>query len=111
MDTKEMTQTGVNGQTTSGRTGSSDRESHGVNVKNLKRMLEMQQYKCALTGWDLTPKTATVDHIHPLSQDGTHTIDNVHIVHTMANRAKGTLSLEQFVQLCRAVAAMRPGPS
>lgn len=66
-------------------------------------MLEAQDYKCALTGRDLSPDSASVDHIIPLSCGGTNTIDNVHIVHSVVNQAKGTMTVDEFVAMCREV--------
>jgi 5-methylcytosine-specific restriction endonuclease McrA len=66
-------------------------------------LLERQQYRCALTGHKLTPDTASLDHILPVCRQGAHTIDNAQIVLKEVNRAKGTLTNEEFIALCRAV--------
>lgn len=75
-----------------------------VTTRNLLRKLEAQGYCCLLTGWQLTPETAGVDHLAPVSQGGQHAMSNIAIVDSRVNRAKGTLPLEEFIQLCVAVA-------
>lgn len=67
------------------------------------RLLERQEFKCALTGRKLTPEDCSLDHIVPVSQGGNHTLDNVQLVCVEANMAKGTLSMQRFISLCRDV--------
>jgi len=76
-----------------------------VNASNLLKLVESQGYRCALTGWKLSPKLASIDHIHPLSKGGSHTIENAQVVHRLVNTAKGTLSNDEFISLCIAVAS------
>jgi 5-methylcytosine-specific restriction endonuclease McrA len=75
----------------------------GVTAKQLRALLERQQYKCAITGWELTPKTASPDHVIPISRGGTHSIENLQIVHARVNVCKGALLMEEFIDVCRAV--------
>lgn len=63
-------------------------------------MIEAQNYECALSGVELTPQTASADHIVPLSQGGRNVMDNVQIVHADMNRMKGTMSQDEFVNWC-----------
>ena len=71
--------------------------------KSLREKLECQQYKCALTGIDLTPSLSSLDHINPRVLGGDNGIDNVQVVLPAINRAKGTMTQEQFVSMCHAV--------
>ncbi|MCC7409317.1 MAG: hypothetical protein IT442_14725, partial [Phycisphaeraceae bacterium] len=66
-------------------------------------LLQRQAYRCALTGWDLTPETAALDHIIPVSRGGEHRISNAQVLTKIVNRAKGTLTNEEFIELCGAV--------
>ena len=68
-------------------------------------LLIEQDYKCALTGRLLTPEVASADHIVPVSVGGWHDVRNIQIIHADVNAAKGTMLLEDFVSLCREVAA------
>lgn len=70
----------------------------------LKRMVEKQEYRCALSGVKLTPDTAQLDHIVPLSEGGTNLIDNLQWLDARVNKAKGTMSQSEFVQMCKLVA-------
>ena len=69
----------------------------------IKALIESQDYKCALTGEQLTPETATLDHIVPLSQGGEHCIANIWAVTDDVNRLKGVLAMERLVELCTKV--------
>ena len=86
--------------------GGMAKRGQGTRITRLQvmKLLEQQEYKCALTGWDLTPRTASLDHVVPLSRDGPHTIENAQIVDHRVNRAKGSLSNVEFIELCCAVA-------
>ena len=47
----------------------------------------------------------SLDHVVPLSRTGRdgHRLDNVQLVTSEANRAKGAMDAEDFLQLCRDV--------
>lgn len=74
-----------------------------VTAGRLRELVEAQGYKCAISGMELKPETASVDHRVPLSRGGAHTIDNVQLVHEQVQRAKGNMTDEEFVDMCRKV--------
>lgn len=67
-------------------------------------MIEEQQYKCAGTGVELQPESASLDHKTPRSIGGTNEIANLHIIHDLLNRAKADMDWPDFVAMCHAVA-------
>lgn len=75
-----------------------------MKAADLQSILETQRYKCALSGRTLTPENCTLDHRVPLARGGTHSIDNWHLVTDEVNRAKGTMTIEEFVAMCCDVA-------
>lgn len=74
-----------------------------VSVGNVLRLLERQNYRCALTGRPLTPELASLDHIVPVRCGGMHQIENAQVLHRNVNRAKTTMNNEEFIALCREV--------
>lgn len=72
-------------------------------------LIESQGYRCALTGRQLKPETASLDHKVPLGRGGEHAIENIWIVHEDVNRAKGTMTAEEFVALCHEVVSYQEG--
>jgi 5-methylcytosine-specific restriction endonuclease McrA len=77
---------------------------HGsVCTGNVLKLLEYQGYRCALTGRRLTPQDTALDHIVPIRQGGEHLIENTQVLHKEVNRAKGSLSNEEFLAMCREV--------
>jgi 5-methylcytosine-specific restriction endonuclease McrA len=74
-------------------------------VANVLRLLECHQYRCAMTGRPLMPNTASLDHIVPVRRGGEHVIENAQVLHKDVNRAKTTMTNEEFIQLCREVVA------
>lgn len=74
-----------------------------VTGKQIMHLVQKQNYRCALSGRALTPETASLDHIVPLSRGGTHDLANVWIVNHQVNSAKGTMTFEEFLTLCKDV--------
>lgn len=76
-----------------------------VNPADILRLLGRQAYRCALTGRELNPDSTALDHIVPVSRGGRHVMGNVQALDKPVNRAKGTLTNDEFIQLCREVVA------
>lgn len=76
-----------------------------VTAKRILQLVKSQDHKCAICGRLLTPETASLDHIVPLSGGGTHDLSNLWVVDHRINLAKGTMSVEEFLQMCREVTA------
>jgi 5-methylcytosine-specific restriction endonuclease McrA len=66
-------------------------------------LIKDQGYLCALSGRPLTPETASLDHIMPLGRGGEHSLANVWVVDHQVNIAKGTMTVDEFVLMCRDV--------
>ncbi|MCI0333667.1 MAG: HNH endonuclease [Planctomycetes bacterium] len=75
-----------------------------VTSKMIMNLVEQQDFRCAISGRELTPQTASLDHILPLSRGGEHGINNVWVVDHQVNSAKGTMTCDEFVTMCRDVA-------
>jgi len=71
----------------------------------LIKLINEQEFRCALSGVELEPSDATLDHIVPVSNGGDHSIDNLQVVNDTVNRMKGTLSNDDFIMWCRKVAS------
>ena len=79
------------------------RPKGSVSTTNVMALLAYQDYRCALTGRELTPEMAALDHIVPIRRDGEHAIENTQVLHKDVNRAKGSLTSEEFIGMCREV--------
>ena len=76
-----------------------------VSTTDLRNLAEQQDYKCWLTGVELTPRLSSLDHKKARSNGGEHDIENLCILHPVINAAKGSLNVEQFVHICHLVAS------
>jgi hypothetical protein len=74
-----------------------------VTTTQIKKLIESQNYRCALTNRLLTPETASLDHKQPISRGGTHEVANLWVVEHFVNTAKGSLTVDEFVSMCRDV--------
>lgn len=77
-----------------------------ITFEYLAELLIKQDFKCALTGWDIdamevNKNTASLDRID--SSKG-YTEDNVQWVHKMVNMTKQQYTQEEFIDMCKAVA-------
>ena len=75
-----------------------------MTAKQAQSLVEAQGFLCALTGWPLTPESATTDHITPISRGGPHILANAQVVIDYVNRAKGQMTNDEFIAMCVAVA-------
>jgi hypothetical protein len=69
-------------------------------------LLHRQQFRCAYSGEPLTPENVSADHRQPVSRGGSHDIENLALVTLAVNASKGSLSLDEFVSMCRKVTAV-----
>lgn len=85
------------------------RKRDGLDLETLLRVLEKQNYKCALSGVPLTcqlevgtkfPHNASVDRIIP---GGTYTEENIQLVCRSLNHWRGDTELNDFIRMCKAV--------
>jgi 5-methylcytosine-specific restriction endonuclease McrA len=72
-------------------------------ASDLMQILERQRFRCALSGRELTPDSASIDHITPLAKGGPHELGNIWVVENTINKAKNTMTPEEFVAMCRDV--------
>ena len=80
------------------------KKSASISAKMIMELIERQNFHCALSNRKLTPETASLDHIVPLSRGGTHDLSNLWVLEHLVNTAKGTMTVEEFVAMCRDVA-------
>jgi len=70
-------------------------------AKDFYNLLEKQQYRCALSGRELTPETTDAEHIIPLdSAGGSHSLDNIYLIVRDAARLKRHLTEAELIRLC-----------
>lgn len=81
--------------------GASDRPT----AKRIRRLVELQCFRCAMTGRELVPDDANLDHIAPVAAGGEHVMGNVQVVHKVINQMKSTLPKSEFIEWCRLVVA------
>lgn len=95
---------GPNGQTTKLQPQGTEHGGEKISGGKLRQLVEAQEFRCALSGVELTPEVAEADHIDPLCNGGTNTMENMQIVHATINTMKGTLTQEEFIGWCKRVA-------
>lgn len=74
-------------------------------TRDLLDLLDAQDYRCALSGRVLEPANAAMDHVLPVSRGGRHSIENIQLLEKAVNRAKGTMTNDEFLAMCRDVVA------
>lgn len=78
-----------------------------LTIEDIDALYNIQRGRCALSGrhigwseqkWD---HTASIDRIN---NDIGYTLDNIQLVHKQINMMRGTLSIEEFIKICKTVA-------
>lgn len=82
------------------------RKQYGLTLQNVLALLIKQDYKCALSGINLThsegsPYNLSIDRIHP---KGTYEISNIQLVCRCLNVLRCDLPLASFIDMCKKVA-------
>lgn len=78
-----------------------------LTVEEVADLYEKQEGRCALTGWEIGWSETGWEHnasIDRLDNSLGYSIENIQLVHKTANMARGTLEIDAFVELCKAVA-------
>lgn len=74
-------------------------------AESLMGLIKSQEYRCQLSGILLEPSTAALDHKVPISSGGSDSIENLQWVSSDVNKAKGSMSQEEFIAMCKRVAS------
>lgn len=77
-----------------------------MSTQDFRTLLETEQdFRCALTGFDLTPETVAIAHKIPLKKGGKHIRSNVYLVHESVARIVREHSADEVLAICQAVVA------
>jgi endonuclease I len=71
-------------------------------VQETRALWDKQNHECNLTG-EVLNQSAECDHKMPVSRGGPSTIENLQWVTPEVHRAKGNMTNEEFVEMCRKV--------
>lgn len=84
----------------------SRKDRKNLSVSDLMKLLEKQNFKCALSGLSLTRKKDSIYNasIDRIEAGGEYTIDNVQLVCKCVNTWRGASLKDEFVKICKAVA-------
>jgi ribosomal protein L40E len=78
--------------------------------ESLRQLWERQGGRCAVTGVKLTPGVnASLDHVTPTARGGSNEESNLAWASWTINRIKSDFTLDEFVNLCRWIAAKADG--
>ena len=70
----------------------------------LFKLAKANGFRCALSGVEMEPDHASIDHVVPLSKGGEHSMSNMAIIHITVNRMKGEMDHDEFVRWCTLIA-------
>jgi len=80
-------------------------EEDNFYYNDIIKLYEDKQF-CYLSGRKIDlkdPTTFELDHIIPLTKNGTNKIGNLGLAYPYANRAKNDLTVDEFIELCKDV--------
>ncbi|MCZ8157677.1 MAG: hypothetical protein O9264_16280 [Leptospira sp.] len=68
-------------------------------ASHFRELLTKQEYRCYVTNRELTPEVTFAEHIIPLRLGGTHTQENICLVHEILYRMKRYHSIDEIVEM------------
>jgi hypothetical protein len=68
-------------------------------ASHFREILKKQEYRCYVTNRELTPEVTFAEHIVPLRLGGTHSQDNICLVHEILYRMKRYHSIDEIVEM------------
>mgnify|MGYP002507808179 CR=1 FL=1 len=79
--------------------------NYNFNYKDVLEKFGGTTIKCYLTGKeiDLTKDKYELDHIIPVSKGGSNTLDNLGITIPLANSSKSSMTVEEYLEMCKTV--------
>jgi hypothetical protein len=78
-----------------------------IEIEDIAALYEIQRGRCALTGWPVSWSSVGWDHtasIDRIDNNLGYTLANIQLVHKDVNMARGTMGVEDFIEMCQAVA-------
>lgn len=78
-----------------------------IGIEDIDALYDIQRGRCAMTGWNIGWSSTGQNHtasIDRINNDGNYTLDNIQIVHKSVNMCRGTMNVEEFIEMCKAVA-------
>ena len=82
------------------------RQEFALTFEDLERLWQAQNGKCLYTGWTMTTKTKDLTLVSIERKDNAigYTAENVVLVCWCVNRAKATMSKQDFLDMVKAIA-------
>ena len=74
-----------------------------MRAKDFYELLELQNYRCILSGDELEPDTVCLARKTPLAQGGVHSLENSYLVHRDLHPLTKQCSIEQIIDYCHKV--------
>jgi 5-methylcytosine-specific restriction endonuclease McrA len=76
-------------------------KSSTITAQDIRHKYKQQRGLCAISKRKLTNQNLSPDHITPKVKGGTSTIENIQLVCREVNIAKNSLTMDDFLSLCR----------
>jgi hypothetical protein len=67
----------------------------------IRELLKKQNFKCFLTGRELTPDNVEAEHIIPINQGGKHEVENLCLIIESLRELKRYRSPEEIISIAR----------
>ena len=78
-----------------------------ITIEDIATLYELQAGKWAFTGWNVGWSETHWNHsasIDRIDNNKGYTLDNIQIVHKSVNMARGTITVNDFMEMCLAIA-------
>lgn len=89
----------TDGNTTTNSTKTNTTEKFRFRTEHFYQLLDSQQYRCPITGRELTPQNTVAEHRQPLRKGGMHELANIILVDQEVSKLKRYMNDDEVVRL------------
>ncbi|MBL8021327.1 MAG: HNH endonuclease [Leptospirales bacterium] len=76
------------------------KDAYKFKAKDFYLLLEKQNYRCPISGRELTPENCMAAHKVPIRKGGEHRPENIYLVTDAVNQIKRQLTDDELLELC-----------
>ncbi|PJZ36999.1 hypothetical protein CH354_07715 [Leptospira levettii] len=78
-------------------------EKFKLKAGHIRSLLNQQNFKCYISGIELTYENVEIEHIQPLTKGGKHELENLCLIEKSLRELKRLKTREEILELCKVI--------
>lgn len=80
-------------------------EKFKLKAGHIRTLLQKQNFKCYVSGIELTYENVEIEHIQPLTKGGKHELENLCLIDKSLRELKRLNTKKEILELCKVIIA------